>query len=140
MGDGIMVFVGAPQEHENHAEIAVRIALEMRQKVEEMRRKLDAEARDSFQIGIGIHSGFVTVGSFGTDDFRDYTIIGRTVNLASRVQGACPPGKILVTARTRALVGANLETTRFGSVALKGISDQVELFEVTGLRRGERGD
>jgi len=139
MGDGMMLFVGAPKTIPNHAQVAVKIAMEMRAKAVEMASSLDEEARDSFRIGIGIHSGFVTVGTFGAAELLDYTIIGRTVNLAARIEGACPPGKILITSRTKALAGPLLETCKFGIVEFKGIAEPTELHEVIGFKTHDGG-
>ena len=133
MGDGLMAFVGAPREEPDHAALAVRIATQMQAKAAELAAELASEAREPLQIGIGIHTGYVTVGSFGSREFKDYTVIGRAVNLAARVQGASPPGKILVTARTKALAGSRFECVPYGSVDLKGVQDKVELFEVVGV-------
>jgi class 3 adenylate cyclase len=85
---------------------------------------------DPLEIRIGINSGYCTVGNFGSFERMDYTIIGSPVNLAARLQAACPPGGILVSASTRALAGERFDFMPRGSLQLKGITGPVETFEV----------
>jgi adenylate cyclase len=139
IGDGMMVFAGAPDEVANHALVAVRIAWAMQREVARLNEKFSMEARDRFGIGIGIHSGFVTVGHFGSEHFQDYTVIGRAVNLASHIESVCPAGKILITPRTRALAGPAVKCRPFGEVQLDGVADQVELLEVIGVNDVDSG-
>jgi len=85
---------------------------------------------DPLEIRIGINSGYCTVGNFGSFERMDYTIIGSPVNLAARLQAACQPGGILVSANTRALTGERFIFSPRGSLQLKGITGPVETFEV----------
>ena len=88
VGDAIVVFWGAPLDQPDHAELAVKCALHMRQRLEELHKKWLAEGKYPLDMGIGINSGEVLVGNMGAEGRKmDYTMIGDQVNLASRVEG-----------------------------------------------------
>lgn len=88
VGDEIMVFWGAPLEQENHAELAVRCALHMMERLSELQEGWIAEGKEPLDIGIGINTGDVLVGNIGAEGKKmDYTLIGDNVNLAARVEG-----------------------------------------------------
>ena len=113
MGDGIMAFWGAPTDQPKHALGAVMAARDMVVALEAFRKEL-GEAGEDFDIGIGIHTGEVVVGFIGSPEHRqDYTVIGDTVNTASRIEGQtrglC---RVLVSAATRKACGSELEIGR----------------------------
>lgn len=88
VGDEIMTFWGAPLEQDNHAELAVRCALHMMEKLSELQERWIAEGKEPLDIGIGINTGDVLVGNIGAEGKKmDYTLIGDNVNLAARVEG-----------------------------------------------------
>ncbi|MEN2985935.1 MAG: adenylate/guanylate cyclase domain-containing protein [Thermodesulfovibrionaceae bacterium] len=88
IGDAIMVFWGAPLPQPDHAERAVRCAIEMSQKLRELCKKWSYENKPTINIGIGINTGEVLVGNIGVEGKKmDYTVIGDHVNLASRLEG-----------------------------------------------------
>jgi ligand-binding sensor domain-containing protein/class 3 adenylate cyclase len=101
MGDGILGFFGTPDEMagEAQAENAVRMAIAMQAKMSELRSLWRAEGLEQkLELRIGIHQDIVAVGNFGSPDHMEYTALGRGINLAKRLETACPPGKILVSA------------------------------------------
>ncbi|MFB3047443.1 MAG: CHASE2 domain-containing protein [Acidiferrobacterales bacterium] len=130
MGDGIMAFWGAPTDQPKHALGAVMAARDMVVALEAFRKEL-GEAGEDFDIGIGIHTGEVVVGFIGSPEHRqDYTVIGDTVNTASRIEGQtrglC---RVLVSAATRKACGSELEFRDRGSAKLKGRTKEVRLYE-----------
>ncbi len=133
-GDGLMALFGAPVMQENNAELAVRAALDMHIELARLSARLPGRAGVELFIRTGLHAGSVIVGSVGSDLQMNYTAIGDTVNLASRLEQAARPGTILVSeavyARTRAL----FEFTRLPPLALKGISSMVQTYQVNGVR------
>lgn len=133
IGDCIMAFWGAPLPDEEHARRAVACALEMEANLLEFRKELGA-AGATFDVGIGVHSGNAVVGFIGAEQKLEYTAIGDTVNLASRVEGLTKGvARILVTAATmRACKGAYAFRPK-GAFAVKGRGEQVELFEPRAL-------
>lgn len=88
IGDAIMAVFGAPLAYEDHALRAVRCALEMQQALESLKGHWARGSSRDFDIGVGIHTGIAVAGRIGTEDRMEYTVIGNTVNLASRIEGA----------------------------------------------------
>jgi adenylate cyclase len=129
-GDGIVSVVGAPISYADHAERAVRIAIEISNQFREM---LEPWHKLGLQVGlgVGVASGFVTVGTISSVDHLEYSAIGPAVNLAARLSSHAGSGEILVDHRTVGLAGHKSEFCRFesiGSAELKGFSKPVELF------------
>lgn len=131
IGDAVMAFWGAPVAHPDHARLAVAAALEMSAALEELRGELGALG-GALEIGIGIHTGRAVVGFIGSDDRLDYTVIGDTVNLASRVEGLTKGiARILVSEATRDAVGDAFAWRDCGVHRVKGRADPVSLYEPT---------
>ena len=128
IGDCIMAFWGAPLDDPKHACNAVSAALEMAEVLQRFKEELGAQDLD-FDVGIGIHSGPAVVGLIGSDKRREYTAIGDTVNLASRIEGLTKGvTRILVSSETVARCGDAFEFTPFGAFDVKGREQQVSLF------------
>lgn len=135
IGDAIMAFWNAPADNTSHAADAVAAALDMGRALDGLKQELIASgaAVDSFDIGIGLHTGPAVVGFLGSDDRLDYTAIGDTVNLASRIEG-CTKGvaQVLVSAATRAAceqqAPGRFQFTDHGEFHVKGRDQGVELF------------
>ena len=130
IGDCVMVFFGAPAADEKHALHAVQMALDMQQEMTRLNESWRKRGYDPLHIGIGIHTGFVTVGNFGSSDFLDYTVIGRAVNLAARSESQAEGGKVLISARTHSLVRDEVKTEPHPDLVLKGIPDPQVVWEV----------
>lgn len=130
IGDGIMAFWGAPTEQPNHAALAVTAAGEMVQALEAFRGEL-GEAGEGFDIGIGIHTGEAVVGFIGSPEHRqDYTVVGDTVNTASRIEGKTRGRcRVLVSAATREACGTAFAFRDRGRAKLKGRTREVRLYE-----------
>ncbi|NLR76180.1 adenylate/guanylate cyclase domain-containing protein [Leeia aquatica] len=130
IGDAIMAFWGAPLSNPHHASEAVAAALDMTDRLEQFKRML-GEAGQGFDIGIGIHSGPAVVGLIGSTQRRlDYTAIGDTVNLASRIEGQTKGiARILVSESTRLACGEQFEFIDHGEHQVKGREQPVRLFE-----------
>lgn len=134
IGDCIMAFWGAPLDDAEHARHAVAAALEMQQTLLDFKRELAAEGSTvgDFDVGIGVHTGPAVVGFIGAQRKLDYTAIGDTVNLASRVEGLTKGvARVLVTQDTVVACGTidDLEFKDHGAFAVKGRAAEVELYE-----------
>ncbi|GAB4121731.1 MAG: adenylate/guanylate cyclase domain-containing protein [Sideroxydans sp.] len=128
IGDAIMAFWGAPLDDAEHARHAVEAALEMGEVLQRFRHEL-GEADANFDVGIGIHSGPAVVGLIGSEQRREYTAIGDTVNLASRIEGLTKGvSRILVSRDTMQACGDAFAFQSFGSFKVKGREQEVELF------------
>ncbi len=130
IGDCIMVFFGAPAADDKHALHAVRMALDMQREMTRLNENWSKRGYDPLHIGIGIHTAYVTVGSFGSSAFLDYTVIGRGVNLAARIESQAEGGKILISARTHSLVAELVRTAPHPDLTLKGIPEPQVAWEV----------
>lgn len=129
IGDAIMAFWGAPVAHADHARLAVAAAIDMSAALIEMRSQLGTLG-ETLEIGIGIHTGRAVVGFIGSNDRLDYTVIGDTVNLASRIEGMTKGiGRVLVSEATRDAVGDIYDWRDCGSHHVKGRERPVRLFE-----------
>ncbi|WP_052080955.1 CHASE2 domain-containing protein [Pseudomonas sp. ML96] len=127
IGDAIMAFWGAPQDNPNQAVDAVNAALEMIDNVERYQRDFD---HPDFDIGIGLHTGPAVVGMVGTSKRYDYTAIGDTVNLASRIEGLTKGrARLLVSAATMQACGDAFDFVAHGDFQVKGRVEPVTLFE-----------
>jgi adenylate cyclase len=127
IGDAIMAFWGAPQDNPNQAVDAVNAALEMIDNVERYQRDFD---HPDFDIGIGLHTGPAVVGMVGTSKRYDYTAIGDTVNLASRIEGLTKGrARLLVSAATMQACGDAFDFIPHGDFQVKGRVEPVTLFE-----------
>ena len=130
IGDCIMAIWGAPLDDAAHAKHAVACALEMVDTLAAFKRALGAED-SGFDVGIGVHSGPAVVGLMGSQKRLEYTAIGDTVNLASRIEGLTKDAKrrVLVSKDTRDLCGDAFEFVHCGTFPVKGRAQPVELFE-----------
>lgn len=130
IGDAIMAFWGAPTDQPDHARRALAAAREMEQTLLKFREELGADG-NQFDVGIGINSGEAVVGFIGSPEHRqDYTVIGDTVNTASRIEGATKGrARILVSEATRTAVGPGIAYKDHGFAKLKGKGEEVHLYE-----------
>jgi adenylate cyclase len=131
IGDAIMAVFGAPLDMPDHAERAIRTALEMQERLAEW----NAERTEGpeVRIRIGINSGKAVAGEIGSVNKKEYTVLGDTVNTASRLESSvAKPGSVVVGQQTLALVEGRFECRPLGSFSLKGKRKEVLVYEVVG--------
>jgi class 3 adenylate cyclase/predicted ATPase len=133
-GDGIFALFGAPVAHEDHPQRALYSALRMQDELRRYSDKLLADGRAPLEIRVGVNTGEVVVRSITTGAGQvEYTPIGHTTNLASRMQAVAPTGSIAITEQTRRLVEGYFALKPRGPTRVKGVSEPVNVYEVTGL-------
>ena len=134
LGDGLLAFFGDPIPLENHAESAVRAALDMQREMAELNAEWSAagisETKGGLRIRIGIKTGLVIVGNLGSPRRVEYTVVGSTVNIASRLQSIAPPGGIILCARTRAMIRGKIDCEGPDVVRVKGIDRDIEVYRI----------
>src|SRR5262245_43809533 len=130
MGDGIMALFGAPRPASDHARRACDAAVAMQDAI--ARYALAQAGHRQVRIRVGIASGEVIVRSVGSDLRRDYSAVGLTTHVAARLEQAARPGTILIAADTRRLAGRPLRAVPRGRIAVKGLPDGVDTYELLG--------
>ncbi len=138
MGDAIMAFFGAPLKLPDHAKAACWSAIEMMEKLEELRRGWRNRGLPELDIGIGINTGIMSVGNMGSVNRFDYTVMGDHVNLGSRLEGINKVYKshIIISEYTRQAIGDHFTCRELDSVAVKGKKEPVRIFEL--VHRGPK--
>jgi class 3 adenylate cyclase/tetratricopeptide (TPR) repeat protein len=131
LGDGVMALFGAPIAHEDHPHRAVRAALAIESDLAPLRDHVHRSYRVDFRVRIGINTGLVVVGAIGTDLRMDYTALGDTVNLASRLLNLAQPGQIVVSQRTRHRTDGYFVFGDLGEFQVKGKVEPVRAYAVT---------
>src|SRR5437899_26639 len=132
MGDGIMALFGAPIAHEDHAVRACYAALRMQESVKKYAEEVRRSHAAVLKIRVGLNSGEVVVRAIGSDLHMDYTAVGQTTHLAARMEQITDPGAIVITPDTLALAEGYVEVRSLGPIPVKGLSDPIEIFELTG--------
>jgi class 3 adenylate cyclase len=119
-GDGVMALFGAPLAHEDHALRACHASLSIQQALTDYGGKLKKSCGIDFRMRLGLNSGPVVVGAIGDDLRMDYTAIGDTINLASRMESVAAPGTVLVSGHTQRLVRDFFAFSSLGKLPMKG--------------------
>jgi adenylate cyclase len=134
VGDALMGLFGAPLAQEDHAPRAIRAALEMVQQIPVLSPKWEARSGRPLQIGVGVNSGEAVVGVMGADSRREYSAIGDTVNLASRLEGVTKDFKtpIVVSHATVLALGDRFQVRELSELKVKGRQEAVRVYAVDG--------
>ena len=130
IGDAQMAFWNAPLDEKNHAKMAVKTALEMMESLEGFNNEITREGIPAFGMGLGINTGTVVVGNMGSSQRFDYTCLGDSVNLASRLEGQSKPYgvKIVIGALTAEQVKDEYDVVELDCIAVKGKKEGVKIF------------
>ena len=132
LGDGVMAFWGAPVLSEHHASDACRAALECRNRIQELNEAWQAQGKKPFWSRIGIHTGNTLVGNVGSANRMNYTVVGDSVNLASRLEGINKiyQTNIIVSSETQEEAGSQFLFRPLDTVRVKGKKKGVKIFEL----------
>ncbi len=135
IGDAVMAFWNAPLDQADHALRACRAAVHMLERLELLKAQWRAAGLPELEIGIGINTGQMVVGNMGSDVRVDYTVLGDSVNLGSRLEGTNKEyeTRIIISEWTRAAIKDGIVTRRLGAVRVKGKKVPVGIFELRGL-------
>jgi adenylate cyclase len=130
IGDGLMALFGAPTASEEDALNAVKAAVTMQKRLTGLNDELRAEGYGQISMGIGLHTGEATVGYIGSDRRSEYTAIGDTVNLASRLESNAGGGQILMSEATAAASGNRIPVTAREPLTVRNRVQPVNVFEI----------
>jgi class 3 adenylate cyclase len=143
VGDAIMVFFGDPETNgvDQDALACIEMAIAMRDRLGVLNKGWQGVGlAKALAIRIGIHTGYCTVGNFGSEERMDYTIIGGTVNIASRLENLAEPRQILISYETYALVKDKIDCETQGTVEVRGIAHPVATYSVVDRRTHQNDD
>ena len=130
VGDGIVVIFNDPIPCEDHAQKAVRMALEMRDRVKELRAGWRKKGYD-LDLGVGLAAGYATLGTMGFEGRMDYGTVGNLPNLAARLCAEAKGGQILTDQKTMSRLDENFEAEPIQELNLKGISRPILAYNIT---------
>ncbi len=132
MGDAVMAFWGAPIDQPDQADRAVRTAIDMMKRLARLQNKWSKEGYAQIDIGIGINLGIAAIGNFGSTKRFDYTVIGDTVNAASRLEALNKEfhSNILISESVKAQLSMQVEMQDKGEVPIRGKEKPVRVFQV----------
>lgn len=133
IGDGIMAIFGAPRHSDNHAADAIAAAIDMECHMDEINTWNEANGFPEFKMGIGLSTGEVIVGNIGCERHMKYGVVGSSVNLAGRIESYAVGGQVLISEATKQLAGTELEIADVIEVRPKGVSKEINLYDVTGI-------
>lgn len=133
IGDAVLGVFGVPIYHQDHVERAVRAAIDMQEKFNEEKGNGKEILRS---VGIGINTGIVVSGNIGSANKMEYTVIGDSVNLASRLNGMAKSGEIIISKSVYDHVGELLDVEVISPQHIKGKTEPVQTFKVLGIKEG----
>ncbi|MDP6565217.1 MAG: adenylate/guanylate cyclase domain-containing protein [Alphaproteobacteria bacterium] len=136
IGDAMMLYFGDPESRgvQEDATACVRMAIAMQRRMRELQTEWREQGLEqTFELRIGVNTGYCTVGNFGSEDRMDYTIIGNEVNLAARIQSLAEVGGVLLANETHSLVKDWLLAEEGEAITVKGFTKPVRTFRVQGL-------
>ncbi len=140
IGDALLVIFGAPLSQEDHAQRAAQCALEMQLAMDGLNELLESEGLPRIQCGVGLNTGEVVVGNIGSEKRMKYSVVGSPVNLAARIESLTIGGQILLSERTREVLGDEARLDGKIRVKLKGYDKPVKIFELGGFRELQMPD
>src|SRR5438128_1378384 len=130
LGDGLLVYFGYPQAHEDDAQRAVRAGLRILEALRQLTTRLEQERGVHLAARLGIHTGLVVVGDVGGGARQEQVALGETPNLAARLQGIAAPNTLVISAATLQLLGGFFACQSLGTPLLKGFVQPLEVYQV----------
>ncbi len=133
IGDGLLVFFGAPIAHEDDPEKAIACAVAMQLAMDEVNMQIQLQGSAPLEIGIGINTGEVVVGNIGSETRLKYSAIGHGVNLAYRIESYSIGGQILISESTFKKVSEQVKIHSEKMIKTKGIQEEIKIYDVEGI-------
>src|SRR6266581_1400963 len=130
LGDGLLVYFGYPQAHEDDAQRAIRVGLGILDALGELNTALQRDKGIQLALRIGIHTGLVVVGAMGGQGRREQLALGETPNIAARIQGLAAPNTLVISDATSRLVQGYFHCQALGEQTLRGVSQPLHVYRV----------
>src|SRR5437867_11873819 len=140
LGDGLLVYFGYPQAHEDDAQRAVRTGLAIVQAMGPLNARLAPERGVRLAVRLGIHTGLVVVGEIGVGARQEQLALGDTPNIAARLQGLAAPDTVVISAATWRLIQSAFALEDLGTQHLKGVTEPLAVARVLGLRESQSAE
>jgi class 3 adenylate cyclase/tetratricopeptide (TPR) repeat protein len=137
LGDGLLVYFGHPRAHEDDAQRAVRAGLGILEATTGLNTRLAQQYRVRVAVRIGIHTGLVVIGEMGGGGRQERLALGETPNIAARLEALAPPNRVVISHRTRQLVGGAFDLDDLGVHPLKGVAEPMPVYGVRGESAAE---
>jgi TOMM system kinase/cyclase fusion protein len=137
LGDGLLVYFGYPQAHEDDAQRAGRAGLEILDAIAPLKARLAADKGLQLAVRLGIHTGLVVVGAMGTRGRQESLAVGDTPNIAARLQGLAAPDTVVISDATWRLVQGYFACNDLGSQPLKGVETPVQAYRILGTSEAQ---
>src|ERR1051325_4660855 len=139
IGDAVMAFFGAPIPQDDHADRAVLAGIMLQRLVSDWNAERERNGLPAVRVRIGINSGQAVVGNVGTEKRVDYTLLGSSVNIASRLEsGVAKPGQVVISKNTLERIIGSFQTEPLGEFALKGLQQKMPVYAVIGAATSPR--
>src|SRR4029453_16736533 len=130
LGDGLLVYFGYPQAHEDDAQRAVRAGLDILAAMEDLNIRLQQEKSIQLALRIGSHTGLVVVGAMGGQGRQEQLALGETPNIAARIQGLAQPNTVAISDATYRLVQGYFDCEALGAQTLRGVTEPIVVYRV----------
>ena len=134
LGDGLLIYCGYPQAHEDNAHRAIRIGLGIVEAIEHLNPSLEEQYGVRLAVRVGIHTGLVVVGEMGGGGRHENLATGETVNIASRLEGLAAANQVVISVDTRRLVGGAFDLEDLGTHAMQGVAEPMQIYGIRGER------
>jgi class 3 adenylate cyclase len=138
LGDGLLVYFGYPQAHEDDAQRAVRTGLGMVEALGTLNTGLEQDKGLRLAVRVGIHTGVVVVGEIGGGNRQEHLALGDTPNIAARLQGYAAPDTVVISATTSQLIQGYFLVQDCGTQTLRGVTTPLRVYRVLGESAGRR--
>ena len=132
LGDGLLVYFGYPQAHEDDTQRAVRAGLDILDAMGDLNTRLKREQGIQLAVRLGIHTGLVVVGAMGGYGRQEQLALGETPNIAARIQGLAAPNTVAISDASYRLVQGYFECQVFGAQTLRGVTEPIDVYRVLG--------
>ena len=134
LGDGLLALYNAPVEQPDHVLRAIKTGISIQENISKLNARRVAQNKQSLAVRVGINTGLAMAGTLGSKERLEYTVVGDTVNMASRTEGECEPGRVAITDEVFHKVGDAVQVESIGMRSVKGREDGLMLYHVVKVR------
>ena len=137
LGDGLLALYNAPVEQPDHALRAINTGLAIQENISKLNQRRAAQGKQPVSVRVGINTGLAMAGTLGSKERLEYTVVGDTINMASRTEGECEPGRVAITDGVLHKAGGMVQVEFIGVRSVKGREDGLALYHVLGIGEEE---